>query len=204
MGRYGDEQVLVIKRDLLDAVGSFQGFLGDPGEHLDAFLAEGSNFYLPRDDAEEDPSHKQIIPYAVFHYQGRFLHYVRGNASGEQRLASKGSIGIGGHVNTTDVGASGLARDAYLTGVAREVEEELNVSSGYRQRVVGLLNDDSNSVGQVHLGVVHLFDLEGDAVSSNEDAITELEFLDIEDLQRRADRLETWSSILVDNLVGIV
>lgn len=204
MASYGDEQVLVIKRDLLDELGSFHGFLGNPAEHLEAFLAEGNNFYLPRDDAEEDPSHKQIIPYAIFHHRGRFLHYVRGDSSGEQRLAAKGSIGIGGHINTTDVGASGLARDAYLQGVAREVEEELNVSSRCNQRVVGLLNDDSNPVGQVHLGVVHLFDLESDEVTANEDAITELEFLAIEELAQRSDRLETWSSILVENLGSIV
>jgi predicted NUDIX family phosphoesterase len=204
MGAYGDEQVLVIKRELLDAMGDFHGFRGDPGAYLDAFLAEGNNFYLPRDAAEEDPSHKQIIPYAIFHHRGRFLHYVRGGSSGEQRLASKGSIGIGGHINTTDAGASGLARDAYLQGVAREVEEELNVSSSYSQRVVGLLNDDSNAVGRVHLGVVHLFDLESGGITANEDAITELEFLSIGELRDRADRLETWSAILVENLGSIL
>ncbi len=204
MGRYQGEQVLVVARELLDQVGSFQGFHGDPTAYLEAFLAQGNNYYLAREDAEEDPSHKQIIPYAIFHHEGRLLHYVRGGSSGEKRLAAKGSIGIGGHINTTDVSASGLAHDAYLAGVAREVEEELKVSTSYQQQVVGLLNDDSNEVGQVHLGVVHLFDLESDGVSSNEDAITELEFLSPGELRERAERLETWSSILVENLGEIL
>ena len=204
MGKYEDEKVLVVTRQLLDEVGSFQGFRSEVSGYLEAFLAEGNNFYLLRDDAEEDPSHKQIIPYAIFHYQGRFLHYVRGGSGGEKRLAAKGSIGIGGHINTTDAGEDGLARDAYLAGVAREVEEELNVKTLYRQKVVGLLNDDSNEVGAVHLGVVHLFDLESTDVTSNEDSITEVEFLTLKELEDRLDRLETWSSILVENMESIL
>jgi len=204
MGKYAEEQVLVVKRGLFDEVGAFEGFHDDPHPYLDAFLAEGNNFFLARDDAEENPSHKQIIPYAIFHHSGRFLHYVRGGSSGEKRLATKGSIGIGGHINTTDIGATGLARDAYLAGVEREVEEELNVATAYTQHVVGLINDDSNEVGQVHLGVVHLFDLESDQVTSNEDAITELVFLTIDELRERMDRLETWSASLVDSLDQIL
>ena len=66
------------------------------------------------------------------------------------------------------------------------------------KRIVALLNDDSNEVGQVHLGVVHLFELESPDVSANEAAISELEFLSREELKARHDRLETWSQICVD------
>ncbi len=187
-----------MKRQLFDSIGSFQGLSSDTASYLPEFLSERNNFFMLRDLAEEDPSHKQIIPYAIFHHGGKFLHYVRGKKSGEQRLASKGSIGIGGHINTEDAQASSLERDTYMTGVEREMNEELVIKSGYQQRIVALINDDSNEVGQVHLGVVHLFELEAPEVSPNEAAISELEFLSRDELVDRRERLETWSQICVD------
>jgi predicted NUDIX family phosphoesterase len=202
--KYPDEKVLVVSRQLFDELGSFQGFNPEAHRYLPSFLEKENNYFLERDDAEDDPSHKQIIPYAIFHHQGRLLHYVRGGASGEKRLASKGSIGIGGHINAEDEEASSLEQDTYMTGVEREVDEELNIDSHNTQSIVGLINDDSTEVGSVHLGVVHLFDLASDTVTSNEDNIVDLEFLTREELTARHDQLETWSQILVENLNTIL
>jgi predicted NUDIX family phosphoesterase len=202
--KYPDEKVLVVSRTLLDELGSFQGFNPEAHRYLPSFLEKENNYFLERDDAEDDPSHKQIIPYAIFHHQGRLLHYVRGGASGEKRLASKGSIGIGGHINAEDEEASSLEKDTYMTGVEREVDEELNIDSHHTQTIVGLINDDSTEVGSVHLGVVHLFDLASDTVTSNEDNIVDLEFLTREELTARHDQLETWSQTLVENLDTIL
>ena len=198
MSKYDNEHVLVVRRQLLESIGSFQGLNPDTTSYLPQFLSEQNNFFMLRDLAEDDPSHKQIIPYAIFHHDGKFLHYVRGKKSGEQRLAAKGSIGIGGHINTEDAQASSLERDTYMTGVEREMNEELVIRSGYQQRIVALINDDSNEVGQVHLGVVHLFELESPDVSPNEAAISELEFLSRDELSARREQLETWSQICVD------
>ncbi|MEM8955207.1 MAG: hypothetical protein AAGD22_13730 [Verrucomicrobiota bacterium] len=202
--KYPDEKVLVVPRALLDNIGSFQGFNPNADQYLPSFLKKENNYFLARDDAEEDPSHKQIIPYAIFHHEGRLLHYVRGGGSGEKRLASKGSIGIGGHINAEDEEAASLEKDTYLTGVEREVDEELNLDSQHSQTIVGLINDDSTEVGSVHLGVVHLFDLSSNKVTSNEDNIVDLEFLTREQLARRHNQLETWSQILVGNLDAIL
>ncbi|MFV1994561.1 MAG: hypothetical protein ACC661_03915 [Verrucomicrobiales bacterium] len=198
--RCPDEKVLDIKRSLFDELGDFHGFNPDAERYLPAILDPENNFFLERDLAEDDPGHKQIIPYAIFHHQGRFLHYVRGGKSGEKRLAAKGSIGIGGHINAEDRDASSLEKDTYMTGVEREIDEELNLEGGHTQRIVGLLNDDTNPVGKVHLGVVHLFELESARVSSNEDAITKLEFLTPAELHGKLDALETWSRTCVQAL----
>ncbi|MFT4549337.1 MAG: putative NUDIX family phosphoesterase [Verrucomicrobiales bacterium] len=203
MSKYDNEHVLVVKRELFDSIGSFQGLAANTADYLPQFLSEENNYFMLRDLAEDDPSHKQIIPYAIFHHGGKFLHYVRGKKSGEQRLAAKGSIGIGGHINTEDAEASSLERDTYMTGVDREMNEELVINSKYQQRIVALLNDDSNEVGQVHLGVVHLFELESPDVKANEAAISELEFLSHEELKARHDRLETWSQICVDGFAQL-
>ena len=73
------------------------------------------------------------------------------------------------------------------------MNEELQLATPYRQRTVALINDDSNEVGQVHLGVIHLVELSTSDVKSNEDAITELKFQTLAELQANADNLETWS-----------
>ena len=204
MGKYADERVLVVPRALFDELGSFQGFSADVERYLPAFLTPSNNSFVLRDDAEDDPSQKQIIPYAIFHHHGRFLHYVRGSKSGEQRLAAKGSLGIGGHINSEDAEQASIEKDTYLTGVEREISEELILSGSYRQRLVGLINDDSNDVGKVHLGVVHVFDLESDDVQPNESPITELEFFDRDQLAARRELLESWSQICFDHLDAII
>ncbi len=204
MSNYDNEHVLVVPRALFDEIGSFQGLSTEIDRYLPAFLDPKHNYFLSRDLAENDPTHKQIIPYAVFHHAGRFLHYVRGKKSGEQRLASKGSIGIGGHINQEDAHASSLERDTYMTGVEREVHEELRLGSTYRQRTVALINDDSTEVGAVHLGVVHLFDLDSADVAANEATIVDLTFLDAGQLRARHDALETWSQICLPVLADWV
>jgi len=200
MSKYEDENVLVVPRALFDEIGSFQGLCADVERYLPRFLDPKNNFFMPRDKAEDDPTHKQIIPYAIFHYEGRFLHYVRGKKSGEQRLASKGSVGIGGHINQDDFHASSLEKDTYMTGVEREVNEELILASGYSQKIVALINDDSNEVGQVHLGVVHLFDIHSPDVKAGEANIASLEFLSAGELSDRHDALESWSQICLQGL----
>lgn len=200
MSRYENEKVLVISRSLFDDLGAFQGINLEPEKYLPSILDPSNNHFLLRDDAEEDPSFKQIIPYAIFRYQDRFLHYVRGGGSGEKRLASKGSIGIGGHINDTDFAAASLDKDTYTNGVEREIDEELSITDGHTQEILGLLNDDSNEVGQVHLGVVHLVTLESDQVEAGEAVIEDLQFLTLGELQERKEQLESWSQICVDGL----
>jgi len=195
-----EEMILVVRRALFDQLGAFQGLNFDVEKYLPVFLARENNLFIPRSAAENDPSYKQIIPYVLLVHNGRVLHYVRGKKAGEKRLVSKGSIGIGGHMNDGDEDLFHLDEQHYNQGVAREVHEELHLQTLFENRVVGLLNDDSNPVGQVHLGVVHVFDLETDDVQKREAMITSMEFLTREELLKRRDSMETWSQICVDSL----
>ena len=201
---YEDESVLVIKRELFDEIGTFQGISTEIDKYLPAFLNPINNFFIHRKLAEDDPTHKQIIPYAIFKHGDKFLKYLRGKKSGEQRLASKSSIGIGGHINQDDFNSSSLEKDTYLTGIEREINEELIINCDYNNLPIALINDDSNDVGQVHLGVVHLFDLESDQVEAGEANIENLEFLSSDDLLREKYNLESWSQICVDHLDEII
>jgi len=143
-----NENVLVIRRELLDQLGSFHGLNFEPRKYLGAFLSRGNNFFLPRAEAEINPAYKQIIPYALIAFQNKVAYYVRGKKAGEQRLVAKGSIGIGGHMNETDESLFAVDEQAYRTGVEREVNEEIKIDAPFDDRIVALLNDDTTEVGK--------------------------------------------------------
>ncbi len=195
-----DENVLVVRRSLFDELGSFHGLNFETGKYLGALLSRGNNFFLPRALAETDPTHKQIIPYALIAHGDTVLHYVRGKKAGEQRLVAKGSVGIGGHMNDTDESLFAWDEQAYRAGVEREVNEEITIESPFEDRIVALLNDDTTEVGRVHLGIVHVFRLAEPKVQKREAMITNLSFLTKEELIARRDNLETWSQLCVDSL----
>jgi len=202
MSKYAGEEVLVVPRTLLNEIGAFEGI---QTAGLDAAIARlldpANHFFMDRAAAEEDPNHKQLIPYCIFRCGDRVLHYTRGKAGGESRLHAKISVGVGGHVNPIDTDAGRTGSDAYHAAVTREIEEELDLPEEHTHRIIALLNDESNSVGQVHLGIVHLIDLKSDAVASREDALLDLGFTSLADLNGSLfERLETWSQFCIRHL----
>ena len=92
--------------------------------------------------------------------------------------------------------------DVYREGMLRELAEEVAIDSPYREQVVGLINDDETPVGQVHLGVVHLCDLERPAVEPREDDVLEAGFRPVAEILAELDRFESWSQIVVRALFG--
>ena len=202
MSKYAGEEVLVVPRALLDEVGAFEGIRTEGLEQAVAKLLDPANhFFMDRAAAEEDPGHKQLIPYCIFRCGDRILHYTRGKSGGESRLHAKISVGVGGHVNPIDTGDGRTGPAAYHAAVTREIEEELDLPEEHEHRIIALLNDESNPVGQVHLGIVHLIDLKSDAVKSREDALTDLGFTPLADLNGPwFERLETWSQFCIRHL----
>src|SRR5438067_297583 len=198
-----NENVLVVRRSLFDELGSFHGLTFEPEKYLSALLSRGNNFFLPRAQAENDPSYKQIIPYALIAHGDTVLHYVRGKKAGEQRLVAKGSIGIGGHMNEDKdelLWNFEIDEATYRAGVEREVKEEIRIESPFEDRIVALLNDDTTEVGRVHLGIVHIFRLAEPKVQKREAMITNIAFLKKEELLAHRENLETWSQLCVDSL----
>jgi predicted NUDIX family phosphoesterase len=204
MSKYAGEQVLVVPRALLEEIGHFEGIRT---EGLDAavkrLLDPANHFFMDRAAAEDDPSHKQLIPYCVFRCGDRILHYTRGKSGGESRLHAKISVGVGGHVNPVDTDGGKTGPDAYHAAVSREIKEELELPEEHGHRIIALLNDESNAVGQVHLGIVHLVDLKSEAVSSREDALADLGFSPLAELAGpHFENLETWSQFCIQHLAG--
>ena len=130
----------------------------------------------------------------------RVFRYVRGKKSGEQRLVAKASIGIGGHMNDQDQDLFAFDLGAYENAVKREVEEEMFIETPFTNHIVALLNDDSNDVGKVHLGVVHIFQLAEEKARKRESVITEAGFVPIAELRQQREMLETWSQLCLDGI----
>ncbi len=201
MSKYNGEEILVVPRALFDELGAFEGLNLDVDHYLPTLLDPANNHFMDRAAAEVDPAFKQIIPYSLFRHEGRYLHYFRGKSGGEAHLHAQGSMGIGGHINPIDTREDHLGRDTYMAGVTREIEEELVLAGAHPHRVVALLNDDSNPVGQVHLGIVHLFELTSDEVSARESALADLRFRTLEELRGPLyEGLESWTRFCVDAL----
>ncbi|MHC4890842.1 MAG: hypothetical protein ACYTEO_15415 [Planctomycetota bacterium] len=197
-----EEHVLVLERKILEQAGMFHGLKFDVVRYLPRIFVPGVLRFIPRSKAEADPAYKQVIPYVIMTYGGKYLSYVRGRRAGEARLVGNRSIGIGGHINPPDNMPlfDTDFRKAYLTAVEREVAEEVSVEAGHTDCVVALLNDDSNDVGRVHLGIVHYWTLDAPKVSKREQMITQMAFLSPDELQELRDTLETWSRLCLDDL----
>jgi len=188
------ERVLCIRRSQLAAAGSFHGFLSADPVFTRVLLDPAGFSFRPRSEVETDPNFKQLIPYVVIRYDGRVFHYRRGGSGTETRLHAKRSVGIGGHIADTDAAGQG---DAYTAGMLRELHEEVLIGGHTAGEVFGFINDDSTPVGQVHLGVVHLFELHEPNVVAREAAIADAGFATVAELVASKDEFETWSQFVL-------
>lgn len=129
-------------------------------------------------------------------YFDRYFLLQRKKTQSEQRLHNKFSIGVGGHINPSEP-APGV--DVIREGLTREIDEELFIGPGYRERLVGLINDDTTEVGRVHLGV--LFEIESVSadVRVRETHKMEGAWALIDHLDQTYEDLETWSQIVFDS-----
>lgn len=195
-----DEEVLCLKRSELEPLfgGTLPqgGFAGQPPENILAL----SQHFLPRSRAEHDPAFKQLIPYQLFRCRDRFFVYQRGGGVGEGRLAGRLSVGIGGHINTDDAANGQLTPAAYLEALHRERNEELAGAEDVATTFLGWINDDSDPVGQVHLGAVHLdevTDAQTLRIREQGEDLHAQGWWSAEEILQQGDHFEKWSLLAV-------
>jgi predicted NUDIX family phosphoesterase len=193
------ERVLVLPRTAVPDGCDFHGVRAASDETLVALRTAVAHHgaYLERPVAEEDPAHKQLIPYVVVRDGPRVFLMQRTDAGGDPRLHGRASIGVGGHLNPVDEGA-----DALMAGLRREWDEELVAGWEPEFRLIGLLNDDSNAVGAVHLGVVFEVEAGGRPIEVRERDKLAGAFAEPTEVAGSWERLETWSR-LVAEAVGL-
>lgn len=151
---------------------------------------------MRRGDAEENADFKQPIPYCIIRRGSQVFMYKRLSGGGESRLHDKLSIGAGGHMNAID-GVEDF-NTILQVNLERELEEELAIENKYRMTTIGFINDDSELVSRVHIGLLTVLELRGDGtVEVRETDQLEGEWISIEDLKKPEiyDRLESWSQI---------
>lgn len=191
------EKVLVLPRSAVPGGCDFHGIRGADEGALDALrtAVREHGRYLDRPDAEADPSHKQLIPYVIVRDGDRVFRMHRTDAGGDARLHGRASIGVGGHLNPVDDG-----EDALMAGLRREWAEELDAPWEPEFRLIGLLNDDTDPVGSVHLGVVFSVDAAGQALDVRERDKLAGAMVTHDELRADWDRMETWSRLAVEAL----
>lgn len=170
-------------------------------EFESAVAREG--FFVERAYAERTASLKQVIPYTLVECEERLLLTRRLKTGGEVRLHDKYSIGIGGHINPEDLGSNANAiRNPIDAGTQREIAEELTVRGEYDVRRIGLLNDDSNAVGAVHVGVVQVISVRAPVeIRENEQLEGRLVTRgDLRGMLAEGANFETWSKMLIPHL----
>jgi len=173
--------------------------------------------FMRRGTAEEDPSFKQLIPYTlVTKYNEKaepsVFVYERLSAGGEARLHGKLSVGVGGHMNQI---FDAFSVDGTICEEARrELFEELNfVAEGGEEQLydgcvlslMGLINDDNDPVGKVHLGVLTELVIVDESINVSVSETDQLRggWMTLEELLEPAnfERLESWSKLAMMLLV---
>ena len=191
--------------------GGASGTKGIDGTRFSALVRE-HGFYVERDYAERNPALKQVIPYGIVTSEERVLLVRRTKGGGEARLHDKLSIGVGGHVNpedsrrTEEEEESALRSNPIPNALSRELGEELSIQGTYEARCVGIINDDSNPVGAVHVGSVQVVTVDG-SVEIREKDVLEGELVSpgrLRELHAEGANFETWSALLVDHLDEIL
>jgi predicted NUDIX family phosphoesterase len=188
-----DEQILVVKRAHLFSTGSWQGLKRENIGHYLTLITKHKEFHV-RSLMESDAAYKQIIPYLIFSYEDRYFLMQRHEKATEARLKSKLTLGIGGHIREEDIKGDDL-----VTWARREFHEEIDYSGSYTVTPLGIINDDSNPVGQVHVGVVYLLRGDSSAIQVKSE-LKSGKLMTLEECSQFYDSMEPWTQIVYDTI----
>lgn len=194
-----EELVFALPTDVLWELITYKevGFIKGNSKILQRIIQNG--LFRKRSELEEDPSYKQIIPYAILSNENSYYLFKRLSGQTEKRLHNKFTLGVGGHMNPRN---SKEPKEQYLINeLKRELFEEvklLNACLIENIEFIGFINDDTISVGKVHIGL--LFDIHvsnKDVVVNETDKMT-AEWIEKSNLAEFYEGLETWTQIAFD------
>lgn len=190
-----DELILVVKRK--DLFAHHAPWSGLKEVHFDTYLQtiQEKKEFLPRSLMEVDTSYKQIIPYLIFEHNNTYFLMQRQGDATEKRLQNKYSLGIGGHIRQED-----MTSDSIIEWAKREFHEEVSYDGDVQVTPLGVLNDDSNPVGQVHVGFVFLLTgAHGDISVKSE--LKSGKLLTLDECKTYFTSMESWSQIVFEFLI---
>ena len=187
-----------------------KGLIPGNSDVLNRIVQNG--LFRKRNELEEDPSFKQIIPYAIISNKDperngirrsqSFYLFKRTSKQTEKRLHNKFSLGIGGHMNPDK---SKEPKEQYLIDeLKRELFEEvklLNACLIENIEFIGFINDDTISVGRVHIGLLYNIHVSNKDVYVNEEDKMTADWVEKSNLAEFYERMETWSKISFDDYI---
>lgn len=207
--------IIGIRSQYLESLGLEQG-LNDVSLFDDEYEATSHLIIGQRERLEDDASVRQLLPYVVLSQMGedgviRFIAYRRGKGVGESRLAGNVSIGFGGHIDLADV-VTAVDSVVDLRGTVaqacdRELEEEVLCDgvplTNSDVIPIGLVTDNTDTVGLVHLGMVMTTTIPtGVKVTCREEELEILKPMTAEELLSSGLPLENWTKIILRAIVG--
>lgn len=203
LARGADEMIWGIPRATALPHGAWRGFRTfasrEEGE-AEIGRLEGAAQVRPRRELEMDPEWKQPIPYAIAIFRDAtnraFLFWMdRREGTSDRRLHGRASFGVGGHIGAADTGIE--------SALTREWSEEVATPAPPSFTPLGLLNDDGDDVGRVHLGVVYLARLASPEIQVREREKLAGALVPLEEAVARADELEGWSAALISHIEAL-
>ncbi len=201
-----DEQILVVPRTELfnSEENAFNGFIGKNDGRYNSIVDTFSSYEVKRrGDMEEDPSYKQLISYVIISSGNdkETLVYERLGGGGEKRLHGLLSVGVGGHMN--DIEGTDDIDEKLSINARRELEEEVGLAGDDINsiEIMGLINDDDNEVGRVHIGLVLKVSVDKGSVSNMEADTLSLKWISNDDLPELSP-YESWSELIIRDAYG--
>lgn len=226
------ELILVHPTEVINKLFQIEGFaqnaavestFGDIGA-LEKDLDEGLAI-MRREAVEKNADFRHLLPYIqLFRISDdnelELFVYQRVKGIGEERLLGRHSVGLGGHINVGHVqfhdGISQLNLGmTIIHNVMEELCEELklgekNFIEGLLEQnirsqpsIYGYLNDNSDEVGQRHLGITLLMMIpKGIEPEIAEESAVKVGWVKLSDLRANIDNynFENWSKLVVTEL----
>ena len=171
-----------------------------------------NGLFLKRNELEENPSYKQIIPYAIISHNETessgvqknqsFFLFKRTSEQTEKRLQNKLSIGLGGHMNPGNLMEP--EEQFLINELKRELFEEVKLLNDCRIEnieFIGFINDDTIPVGTVHIGLLYNIHVSNKNVYINEPDKMTAYWIEKSDLAKFYKEMETWTKIAFDNYI---
>ena len=191
------KEALVVKKEILFQDKYFQDFLSSLEHDYISKISKNYFYHQRGEELENNSSLKQIIPYVWIINPDKKEIFAYKRASGKQnykevRLMNKISCGIGGHIEKED------SNNPIENAMMRELMEEVKMKEYPKPKIIGYLNDDSNSVGRVHFGVVAIAETTA-KVKKGDSEMAHGKFYSIKELENilsnPENEVESWTRI---------
>jgi predicted NUDIX family phosphoesterase len=191
------EKILCIKASELFENGKWQGIKTESLDYYKDLIIKNQEF-RPREELEQDPNYKQVIAQVILRHDNKYFLHKQENRS-ENRLNGLSPLPLGGHIEEFDKDADG---DLIEVGLVRELNEEVELNAKIIDKeFLGLVYlEDENPVNNVHVGLVYIYDIDGEDVHIKEEGLKDIGFVTLEYLKKHKEELTYWSRLIINYL----